>query len=83
MVSGGIGVKLTRPLCTEFPKALQTIGELARWVMTHKGDLANASPSGWTRDQVSARVREIIVEHLGCKPDFNEDARFIEDLGMG
>ncbi len=82
ILAGVIGIRLTKPMCTEFPRQLQTIGDLSRWVMTHKSDLANAVTSGWTRDQVVARVREIIVEQLGCKPDFSEDARFVEDLGL-
>lgn len=85
VVAAGIGVmgaKLTQPLCREFPWNLQTIGDLSRWVMTHKGDLADATPSGWTREQINIRVRELIVEQLGVKPDFSEDARFIEDLGL-
>jgi hypothetical protein len=79
---GVLGAKLTRPFCTEFSKELQTIGDLARWVMTHKSDLADATPSGWTREQITIRVRELIVEQLGVKPDFSDDARFIEDLGL-
>lgn len=83
IAAGVIGIKLTKPLCTEFPTNLQNIGGLARWVMSHKPDLANAIPSGWTREQVAARVREIVVEVLGCKPDFSEDANFVKDLGLG
>lgn len=82
MLTAGLVIRLTKPLCTEFPNDLQTIGDLARWVMTHKADLSNAVPSGWTRDQVTARVREIIVDVLGCKPDFSEDANFVKDLGL-
>jgi acyl carrier protein len=78
-----IGLKLTKPLCKEFPSNLQTIGDLARWVMTHKSDIAQATIPGWTRDQVAARVREIVAEQLGIKPDFSEDANFVKDLGMG
>ena len=83
IVTGGIGLKLTKPLCKEFPRNLQTIGDLARWVMTHKPDLTQATIPGWTRDQIAARVREIVVEQLGVKPDFSEDANFVKDLGMG
>jgi acyl carrier protein len=78
----GFGFRLTKPLCTEFPKGLQNLGGFARWVMAHKGDLAETTLCGWTREQVTARVREIIVDVLGCNPDFSEDARFIEDLGL-
>jgi acyl carrier protein len=83
VATGAIGTRLTRPLRVEFPQNLQTIGDLSRWVMAHKGDLANATPSGWTRDQVAARVREIVVDVLNIKPDFSEDASFVKDLGLG
>lgn len=83
IATAAIGIQSTKPLRTEFPKELQTVGDFSRWAMTHKSDLAHTTPSGWTRDQVAARVREIIVDVLGCKPDFNENARFIEDLGLG
>ncbi len=79
---GVIGAKLTQSQCTEFPTELQTVGTLARWVMTHKPDLANTNIPKWTPDQVEARVREIIVEQLGCKPDFSLDASFVKDLGL-
>ena len=82
LVAAGIALRLTKPLCTEFPWNLQTIGDLSRWVMTHKGDLADATPSGWTREQITIRVRELIVEQLGVKPDFSDDANFVKDLGM-
>ena len=82
ILAGVIGIRLTKPLCIEFPNELQTIGDLARWVMTHKSDLANAIIAGWTRDQVAARVRELIVEQLGVPPDFSEDANFVRDLGV-
>lgn len=82
ILTAGICNRLTKPLRTEFPKELKTIGGLARWVMTHKSDLADAKPTGWTREQIAARVREIIVEQLGVKPDFSEDANFVKDLGL-
>ena len=50
--------------------------------MTHKADLATATVPAWTHDQIVARVREIVVDVLGCKPDFSEDANFVKDLGL-
>jgi len=79
----GLALRVTQPLCVEFPKELGTIGDLARWVMTHKPDLATATVPAWTRDQIASRVREIIVDVLGCKPGFSEDASFVKDLGLG
>jgi acyl carrier protein len=80
--AGYLGAVVTRPLQRDFPKGLDTIGDLARWVMAHKTDLAIPETSAWTRDQVAARVREIVIEQLGCNANYREDARFIEDLGL-
>lgn len=82
MFTAGAALRLTKPLCKEFLANLQTVGDLARWVMTHKADLATATVPAWTRDQIAARVREIVVDVLGCKPDFSEDANFVKDLGL-
>jgi acyl carrier protein len=81
-VCGAIAASVTQPFCTEFPKKIQTVGDLSRWVMAHKSDLADATPTGWTREQIAARVREIIVDQLVVKPDFSEDANFVKDLGL-
>lgn len=35
----------------------------------------------WTREQVAARVREVVIEQTGTE-DFTEDSRFIQDLHM-
>lgn len=42
---------------------------------------AHIDQSEWTRDQVRDTVRAITVEHLNVKPDFSDDAGFIDDLG--
>lgn len=68
----------------EFPPGIATVGDLSRWIMSHKTDFGGvASDRRWTREQVSQRVREIVVETLGCAGSYREDARFIQDLGMG
>ena len=78
-----IEVIATRAFAIDFPRNLETIGDLARWVMGHKADLATPQTSAWTRAQVAARVREIVVNSLGCESSYREDARFVKDLGMG
>jgi hypothetical protein len=52
--------------------------------VAHKPDLATGlrSQNAWTREQVALRVREIVVEHLGCEAQYHEDALFVEDLGL-
>lgn len=75
--------RLTRRWRSEFPIELQTVGTFAEWITTHKSDLASASTHAWTPDQVRARVKEIVIEHLGCKEHYREDALFVEELGLG
>jgi hypothetical protein len=35
--------------------------------MSHKADLADASLTGWTREQIAARIREIGVDVPGMR----------------
>lgn len=72
----------TRPLRNEFPPKLATVGDLARWIVAHKTDLAGSTPGKWTREQVAARVREVVIEQLDCAQSYREDASFIQDLDM-
>lgn len=76
------GVRLTRNMRTEFPANLQTVGDLSRFVMTHKPDLATPARPGWTDEQIASRVRDIIIETLGCEKTYREDANFVKDLGL-
>ena len=73
---------VTSAFCTEFPPLAATVGDLARWVMVHKPDLARPSPGRWTREQIAARVREIIIEKLDCADTYREDALLVKDLGL-
>src|SRR5262249_25433657 len=65
--TGYVGVAATKPWRTEFPKELGTVGALVRWIMTRKANLAAPETISWTRDQVAARVREIVVNILACE----------------
>jgi acyl carrier protein len=67
---------------TEFPPAATTVGDLACWIMAHKTDLAGPAPGRWTREQVAARIREIVIQQLNCASTYREDASFIQDLGV-
>lgn len=82
----GCGIILertTRSLRLEFPPSLVTFGDLSLWLMARKPDLALSGVSGWTREQVACRVRQIVIDFLGCEKEYREEARFVEDLGMG
>ena len=81
-VTGYLGAVVTRTWRTEFPNELRSVEELARWIMTHKSDLAVPETTRWTRAQVAARVQEIVIKTLGCESAYREDARFIQDLGL-
>jgi hypothetical protein len=74
----------TSGLCREYPPTIATVGDLARWIMTRQPTpVTNGTLRRWTREQVSARVREIVIEQLDCAAHYEEDARFIQDLGLG
>ncbi len=72
----------TRGCRFDFNPQVATVGDLSRWIVGHKTDLAGSTPRKWTREQVAARVREITVEHLGCAEAYREDASFVKDLGL-
>jgi acyl carrier protein len=79
---GAIGVFATHTLRTEFAESVRDVAHLSRWVMAHKADLATPLQTAWTRDQIAARVREIVIECLDCEAHYREDALFVEDLGL-
>jgi acyl carrier protein len=82
VLTGCVAFLTTKPFQTEFPKSVSNVAALSRWVVAHKPDLAASPQVAWTREQVAARVREIVIDTLGCEKKYSEDARFIEDLGL-
>lgn len=82
-LTGLLARAATRACCVEFPPQAATVGELSRWIVAHKIDLAPAGPGKWTREQVAARIRDITIEQLDCAESYREDASFVQDLGMG
>jgi hypothetical protein len=72
----------TRGCRFDFNPQVATVGDLSRWIVGHKTELAGSTPGKWTREEVAARVREITVEHLGCADAYREDASFVKDLGL-
>jgi acyl carrier protein len=81
LMAGYLSQCVTRCCRTEFPPLAATVGDLARWVLAHKSDLAGPVAGRWTREQVAARVREIVVEQLDCASIYRENASFVQDLG--
>jgi acyl carrier protein len=72
----------TTHLCSEFSPLTATVGDFSRWIMAHKPDLADQTSPRWTREQVAARVREIVIDTLACEKNYREDASFVKDLGL-
>ncbi len=81
--SGILAIVATAGCCTEFPPLIETVGNLARWIVGHKSGLDQSGPGKWTREQVAERIRAITIEHLNCAQAYREDASFVRDLGMG
>ena len=79
---GYLANAVTRTLRSEFPSQVATVGDLARWIVGNKPDLAGATPGKWTREQVAAKVREVVIEQLDCGQNSREDASFIQDLDI-
>lgn len=82
-IAGFLGFRLTRHWQIYFPPNLASVGHFTRWVMARTLPSLGAPPGQWSREQVAARVREIVVAQLGCDATYSEDARFVEDLGLG
>ena len=81
--TGFLAEAATRACRVHFQPQVATVADLSRWVMAHKPDLAGSAPGKWTREQVAARVRHIVIEQLNCALTYREDASFVQDLGMG
>ncbi len=80
---GWLAFFLTRPARREFRPHLKFVGDLSRWIMANAPEVVKAPPGQWSREQVSAIVKEIVLEHLDCEKAYREDAEFIKDLGLG
>lgn len=74
---------MTRGMRYELDAAVATVGGLARWLVARGPSFIAIEPGKWTREQIAERVREVVIAQLGCAKSYREDARFIEDLGVG
>jgi len=83
VAAGYAAAAATRRWRLEFPFLAATVGDAARFVTAHKGDWGAKVSGRWTREQVAARVREIVIDMLACEAAYREDASFVQDLGMG
>jgi acyl carrier protein len=77
VLAGAISV---RPLHTSL--AGQTVGTLAEYVATFNPFLLSPESTELTPEKVRLEVRKIIIEQLGVRADFSDDADFVHDLGV-
>jgi hypothetical protein len=73
---------LTRPFKVNFRRAYSHAGDLADYLITHSPHTFKKQNRGWTREQVAAVVRELIIDETGVT-DFTEDSHFIDDMHLG
>jgi acyl carrier protein len=77
------GLQMTKKFRYELDAPVATFGGMSRWVVAARPEFIAIEPGKWTREQIAIQVREIVVEQLGCEKAYDENARFIEDLGLG
>jgi hypothetical protein len=72
-----ITVRATRRFCARVPRRYALVRALVPFAVTSEA-------IAWTRDQVAALVKKLVIEQLGLKPgQYWEEAHFVKDLGMG
>jgi hypothetical protein len=69
---------VSRPWQRNFRKGFECAGDLAKYLVVHN---PRSFKKVWTREQVAAVVKEIIVDETGVK-DFSEDSHFIKDMHL-
>ncbi len=75
-------IRATQHLRLHFAAQL-TVGQLAEFMVARgAANLKPESAPGWSREQVRAVVRGIIIDHLNVEPTFSDDASFVDDLGV-
>lgn len=83
VVSAWLALRLTAGMRYELDSSVATIGGLSRWLAARGPSFIAVEPGKWSREQIVERVREIVVDQLGCEKAYREDARFVQDLGVG
>lgn len=82
VVSAWLALRLTAEMRYELDSSVATVGNLSRWVVARGPSFIAIEPGKWTREQIAERVREIVINQLGCADRYREDARFVQDLGV-
>ena len=69
--------RLTRPFCVRVPAGISSIRDMIPYAVT------SARLDGWTRDEVSAVVRRLVIEQLGlAESEYTEDSNFTQDFRL-
>jgi acyl carrier protein len=79
---GWLAMRLTSNQCHNFKPAMATAGGFSRWIVAQGPEIVGTPPGQWRREQVAERVREIVIDSLGCEKEYREDAHFLKDLGL-
>jgi acyl carrier protein len=82
VVIAWVALQLTKRMRYELEASVATVGGLSRWVVARGPGFIAIEPGKWTREQIAARIREIVIDQLGCEMSYREEARFVQDLGM-
>jgi acyl carrier protein len=73
---GSAAIRITEPLRSRIPPRCSPIRKLVPFAATSDAVV-------WTREGVVARVRELVISHLGLREEqYREDAHLVKDLGM-
>jgi acyl carrier protein len=83
LVFGRFAFFATRWMRIKFGPSMSTVGQFSRWIVANSSNQANTTSGQWSREQVSEKIRQIVIETLDCEKQYTEDARFVEDLGLG
>jgi acyl carrier protein len=83
VLSAWLALRLTTGMRCELDSSVATVGGLSRWLVARGPDFITIEPDKWTHEHIAARVREIVIEQLGCEKTYRENAQLIQDLGLG
>jgi acyl carrier protein len=83
-LSWRLGNWLTRPLARFWPRGLQTVGNLADFVIQQHYGRVVKKEQGFSRDEVWCILQDIVAGVLRIDRErVTPEARFVEDLGAG
>ena len=74
---GFIADRLARPFCVCIPASIRSVRDMMPYAMT------SAKLEGWTRGEVSAVVKCLVIDQLGIREsEYTEDSSFPDDFRL-